>query len=138
MTSLISHTKQIPLNSGYYITLTDARSKFYFNAGTTDAPLMSTVSFSDPQQGNLSSIVGNQGGILRDHGVTLLSAGRVFRKVQIMASTNSVTVGGTDGVAGQVNAAGLTPSYGTGFIELPGTGGYSSGSGSYTPVARLG
>jgi hypothetical protein len=76
--------------------------------------------------------------MLRDHGVTLLSAGRVFRKVQVMMGTSSVTVGGTDGVAGMFNATNTTPSYATGFIELPGTGGYSSGSGNFTPVARLG
>ena len=76
--------------------------------------------------------------IFRDHGKTLLSSGRVFRKVQLMVSTNQVRVGGTDGVGGFVTATETTPSYLTGFIELPGTGDYSSGTGVPTPVARLG
>jgi hypothetical protein len=138
MTSLTSFTKQIPSNGGYYITLADIRSRFYYNAGTEAAPTMSTVMFTDPAQSSISTLIASQGGVLRDHGVTLLSSGRVFRKVQIMGPTGQVRTGGTDGVAGGVNASNTTPSYATGFIELPGTGGYSSGSGNYTQVARLG
>jgi hypothetical protein len=138
MTSLLSYTKQIPANGGYYVTLTDIRSRFYYNNGTEAAPQLSTVNFTAGNQGGVSSVIAVAGGMLRDHGVTLLSSGRVFRKVQVMCSTNQVRVGGSDGVGGDVNASYTTPSYGTGFIELPGTGGYSSGSGNYTQVARLG
>lgn len=137
MSSLQSHTKQIPLNNGYYITLGDIRGEFYQNYGTDAAPLMSTINYSNPVQPQ-SSIIAAAGGTLRDHGVTLVSSGRVFRKVQVMAPTGPSYLAGTDGVAGNVSASGLTPSYLTGFIELPGTGGYSSGTGSVTAVARLG
>lgn len=138
MTSLQSFTKQVPANAGYYVTLTDIRSRFYYNVGTDAAPQMSTLSFTAGNQGGVSSVIAAAGGMLRDHGVTLLSSGRVFRKVQVMCSTNQVRVGGTDGVGGDVNATNTTPSYGTGFIELPGTGGYSSGGANFTQVARLG
>ena len=40
MTSLISQTKQIPANAGYYITLKDATAKLYANTGDDSAPVM--------------------------------------------------------------------------------------------------
>jgi hypothetical protein len=142
MTSLISATKQIPLNSGYYITVgslagaTGAAAKFYVNAGTDDLPNISANIYATSSV--TSTFMNAAGaGIFRDMGKTLRSSGRVFRKVQLLTSTNSVTNLGTDGVGG-VDTAPFN--YLTGYIELPGTGaqGYSSGTGSFSPVARLG
>jgi hypothetical protein len=139
MTSLTSYIKQIPLNNGYYINVGDCRTTFYQNNGTDEAPLISSNTLATSTLMNITSNLQTPGNtIFRDHGKTLLSSGRVFRKVQLMVSTNQVRVGGTDGVGGFVNATETTPSYFTGYVELPGTGGYSSGSGSYTPIARLG
>lgn len=138
MSSLQKNLKQVPGNAGYYINVasvvpSQAGATFYYNAGTEAAPLISTnaACFS----GGTSTILKAAGSaVFRDHGKTLLSSGRVFRKVQLMMSTPTVT----EGVSGGAYVSGANPGYFTGYIELPGTGGYSSGSGSYTPVARLG
>jgi hypothetical protein len=136
MTSLISATKQIPLNAGYYIPVADCRATFYVNAGTDDLPNISANIYAVSSV--TSTLVATAGaGVFRDMGKTLRSSGRVFRKVQLLTSTNSVTNLGTDGVGG-IDTAPFN--YLTGYIELPGTGaqGYSSGTGNFTPVARLG
>jgi hypothetical protein len=63
-------------------------------------------------------------------GKTLVSSNRTFRKVQLLSAQAA-----TEGVAG----ADVAPTnYLTAYIELPGQHGVSSGSGSFTPVARLG
>jgi len=143
MSSLQKTLKQTAAQGGYYITVGDCRRTFYYNAGTDAAPLLSTNLAS--LSSNISSVLAGAGtGVFRDHGKTLLSSGRVFRKVQLMVSTGSVAFGalnavasGTDGVSGTAYASTNNPGYFTGYIELPGQGGYSSG-GAFTPVARLG
>ena len=136
MTSLQSGLKQIPANAGYYIPVADCRTTFYVNNGTSDAPSFGqSISTLSSAGAVVSSLIASSGaGVMRDMGQTLLSSTRVFRKVQILRSTLSVVNGGTDGVAGNSTTPGA---YLTGYIELPGTGGYSSGYG-FTPVARLG
>jgi hypothetical protein len=138
MTSLQKNLKQIPGNAGYYVTLASvagAQPTFYYNAGTDAAPLISTNMAC--LSSNVSTFLKAPGAIFRDHGKTLLSSGRVFRKVQLMVSTNTVVNGGTDGVSGPAYASTNNPGYFTGYIELPGQGGSSSGF-LGTPVARLG
>ena len=128
--------KQTPRGSGYYISVGDMRTKFYYNVGTDAAPLISTNIYG--LSSATSSYMATAGGaVLRDHGKTLVSSGRVFRKVQLLVSTNNVVAGGSDGVAGADTAP---TNFLTGYIELPGAGGSASGlsGSSYTPVARLG
>lgn len=145
MTSLLSYTKQVPLNAGYYINVGDCRLRFYQNNGTDADIKMSTNVYA--LSTNSASVAGNSvtvvstllaspgSAVFRDHGKTLVSTGRVFRKVQLMVSTNSVfPATGTDGVGGLDNAP---VNYLTGYIELPGQG-TGSGTGAATPVARLG
>jgi len=145
MTSLLSYTKQIPLNAGYYINVGDCRTTFYQNNGVGDDVKMSTNVYAQSTNatvvdGNgttvISTLLGAPGSaVFRDHGKTLVSAGRVFRKVQLMVSTNSVWPElGTDGVGGLDNSP---VNYLTGYIELPGQG-TGSGTNVPTPVARLG
>jgi hypothetical protein len=139
MTSLTSYTKQIPANAGYFIkvgTITSAANTttFYQNNGTDDLPLISANVYA------LSSVTStlltvNGSAVFKDMGKTLMSSGRTFRKVQLVVSTNSLMFGGTEGVGGVDNAP---TNYLTGYIELPGQHGQTSGSGSFTPVARLG
>jgi hypothetical protein len=146
MSSVRSQTKQIPSN-GYFITVGDVRNTFYQQTGTDALPRftqsLSTLSTSGKA---VSTLLSAAGGILRDHGKTLVSSGRVFRKVQVMTGTSSIQVGETDGVAGQgygVDALGTPSGYLTGYIELPGTGGTTSGvlpgtaAGQVALVARL-
>lgn len=137
MTSLQTSLKQVPLNAGYYIPVADCRTTFYVNSGTEAAPsfVSGLSSLSSAGKGVSTLIAGNgTGSVFRDMGKTLLSSTRVFRRVQLLSATSSLVNGGTDGVAGNSTAPG---EYLTGYIELPGTGGYSSGY-AFTPVARLG
>jgi hypothetical protein len=142
--------KQLQRNNGYYINVADSRTTFYQNNGTDFVPLISS---SQLVAGNVSTLLQVAGrAIFRDHGKTLTSSGRVFRKVQLMVSTGQVYAslggvqsggvisGGTDGIAGSDNLSlqpNSPPNFLTGYIELPGLG---TGSGviACTPVARLG
>ncbi len=130
MTSLISGLKQIPASQGYFINVADMRTTFYQNNGTDDLPLISANVYArSTTTSQLSTIFATGGNaILKDMGKTLMSSGRTFRKVQLAIS--SVT---TEGVGGIDSAP---TNYLTGYIELPGQQGISSGF--FTPVARLG
>ena len=133
MTSLLTSTKQIPANAGYYINVGDCSGSCFGNLGTNDAPQFSVGAFTSSVStvGLFNSLVAPGTAVFRDHGVTLVSTGRVFRKVQLLAPNAESSEGVTQ-------VPGSNPvSYLTGYIELPGTGGKSSGS-TFTPVARLG
>lgn len=135
MTSLISQTKQIPANAGYYITVSSCLTSIYCNTGTDELPSISTMTGALAAAG-VSTLVNAPGAVLKDMGKTLVSSGRVFRKVQVVANTSAAVVPGKE--TGGVGGVDVAPTaYITGFIELPG----QHGSGGYyapTPVARLG
>jgi hypothetical protein len=135
MTSLISVTKQIPANAGYYITVGSCLTSIYCNKGTDELPQISTMTGALGAAG-VSTLVSAAGAVLKDMGKTLVSSGRVFRKVQVVANTTGAPV--PNDVTGGVGGVDVAPTaYITGFIELPG----QHGSGGYyapTPVARLG
>ena len=84
----------------------------------------------------LSSINGAGAGLLKDMGRTVISAGRTFRKVQLVV--NAARSGGTNyalstnGVAGQINTTPLQD-FLTGYIEL----GFD-GTGPSAPVVPYG
>lgn len=84
----------------------------------------------------LSSINGAGAGILKDLGRTVVSAGRTFRKVQLVV--NSSRSGGTNyalstnGVAGQINTTPIQD-FLTGYIEF----GFE-GTGPSAPVVQYG
>jgi len=71
------------------------------------------------------------GGLLRDMGKTVVSAGRTFRKVQLM--TSSVSTGGVGGPAGLTTNPNVD--YLTGYIELGSGFNSVGGGGSFAPVA---
>lgn len=133
MTSLQTRIKQIPANDGYYITVAPVTNRFYVNIGTDAAPNISTNLWA--VSAPTSTIISQAGAIFRDMGKTLTSSGRVFRKVQLLVSSPL-----SEGIAGQPLSTTNPSDYLTGYIELPGTGGMSSGASNngYTPVARLG
>ena len=86
--------------------------------GTTPSKATSTI----------SSIA--QGGVLRDMGRTVVSAGRTFRKIQLMCSTVS-----TAGVGGPALGGTTVVDYLTAYIELA-SGLNSVGNGNtFAPVA---
>ena len=142
MTSLQKSIKQIPANLGYYINVGDCRDYYYQQNGTDAAPSLGTNAYAQstikfgPTAANICTLMQTAGSVIfKDMGKTLLSSSRVFRKVQLMTSTNSLVNGGTSGVGG----VDVSPTnYLTGYIELPGTGGAQSGVVAVTPVARLG
>jgi hypothetical protein len=70
------------------------------------------------------------GGLLRDMGKTVVSAGRTFRKIQLMTST--VSTGGVAGPAGVTTNPNVD--YLTGYIEL-GSGFNGTGNSNPAPVA---
>jgi hypothetical protein len=83
-----------------------------------------------------SSVSGAGAGILKDLGKQVLSAGRVFRKVQLVVRNAAGTPNAgasTFGVAGGVSATAANQDFLTGYIEL----GYE-GTGPATPVAQYG
>jgi len=135
--------KQLPAQGGYYINVADARTTFYQNTGSDAAPAFGqSVSTMSSSGAYVSTLVATPGaGIFRDHGKTLLSSGRVFRKVQLQIS--SATTSGVGGLATTTGSTGNS-GYLTGYIELPGSGNWNSGLTSnagavtFTPVARLG
>jgi hypothetical protein len=133
MTSLTSYTKQIPANAGYYINVADCRTSFYANTGSDEAPTMAANVYANSSiTSTYMATAGNA--IFKDMGKTLVSASRVFRKVQLVVNTGFVVSGGTSGVGGVDNSP---VNYLTGYIELPGQHGSGSTTGA-TPVARLG
>jgi hypothetical protein len=71
------------------------------------------------------------GSVLRDMGKSVVSSGRLFRKVQLLVST--VSTGGVDGTSGNSYPA---TDYLTGYIELPNAAG-GGGMALPAPVAYL-
>ncbi len=144
MTSLQTRIKQVDVEQGYYMPLSSLQGIIYaFTPGTGAGGSFAQGSFSTaswcqlgtsgPGNPYLSSINGAAKGILKDMGKTVVSAGRTFRKIQLVNSGGTTYVS-TNGVAGQ-NGAGTTPvqDYLTGFIEL----GFD-GQGTPAPVAVFG
>lgn len=140
MSSTQVRPKILGVGTGYFIAVGNnsgsatsaVASKVLVNTGTDSLPSFSTNIYAC--SGPTSTVV-NTGGIMKDLGKTLVSSGRVFRKVQLLISSS--TTAGVGGIA-----AGNTPyapEYLTGFIELPGAGvGSGAPLGALAAVARLG
>jgi hypothetical protein len=143
MTSLQTRIKQIDTEQGYYMPLSSLQNIVYaftpgsgaggsFAQGSFSTASWATTFYNGKANPYLSSINGAATGLLRDMGKTVVSAGRTFRRVQLLQ--NGTAFVSTGGVAGQT-AAGTTPvqEYLTGFIEL----GFD-GAGTPAPVAVFG
>jgi hypothetical protein len=143
MTSLQTRIKQIDTEQGYYMPLSSLRDIIYaftpgsgaggsFAQGSFSTASWATLSYNGKGNPYLSSLNSAGAGLLRDMGKTVVSAGRTFRRVQLLQ--NGANFVSTGGVAGQ-NGAGTTPvqDYLTGFIEL----GFD-GAGTPAPVAVFG
>ena len=142
MTSLQTRIKQVDVEQGYFMPLSSLQNIVYaFTAGSGAGGSFAQGSFSTASwatlfyngKGNpyLSSISGAAAGLLKDMGKTIVSAGRTFRKVQLMQNT-AATVS-TGGVAGASPGTNPVQDYLTGFIEL----GFD-GAGTPAPVAVFG
>lgn len=132
MTSIPSFIKQIPVDGRNFIPVSSLAYPGGINAYNELTNTFATAAWSGngqtPGGGSVytSSINGPGAGKLRDMGKTVVSSGRAFRKVQLIAPIPS-----TFGVAGQSEAQAPTSDYLTGYIEL----GWE-GQGSPAPVAR--
>lgn len=137
MTSIGNRIKQIDVEQGYYMPLSSLSGVVYaftpgsgaggsFAQGSFSTASWATTTYNGKPNPYLSSINGVAAGLLKDMGKTVVSAGRTFRKVQLVLPQNTTAAAGgagtyvsTGGVGGQ-NGAGSTPvqDYLTGFIEL--------------------
>lgn len=149
MPSIGSAIKQTNTDTGFYMPLSSLQNVIYaftpgsgaggsFAQGTLSTASWATLTYNGKANPYLSSINGAGAGMLKDMGKTVVSAGRTFRKVQLVVSQGNAPFGNqaasTFGVGGQ-NGAGSTPvqDYLTGFIEL----GFE-GQGVPAPVAVFG
>jgi hypothetical protein len=140
MTSIPAFLKQIPTDARNFIPVSSLAYAGGINALNTTSGVLTTATWAgagrapgatgDGGQGTryTSSINAPGAGKLRDMGKTYVSAGRVFRKVQLVVPNTQLT--STFGVQGDQNT---TPNqdYLTGYIEL----GWE-GAGWPAPVAR--
>jgi hypothetical protein len=145
MTSLTRTTAQISRATGYYIPVSSivsvGNTGVIYNEPVVAANgLMSSFSTAAWAKTAAGGGVGSGGahtssllagaGLLKDMGVTLVSSGRTFRKIQLVYnSTNQSTFG----VGGPVGS-GVDDGYFTGYIEL----GFGEGGGAPAPVAAFG
>jgi len=138
MTSVPGHTKVRSVNNAYYVNVASLKGLLLQNNATTDAPSFVSTSwlapvFTNGALSSISSAITTPGAaFLRDCGKTLVSSGRVFRKVQLLGASVS-----TGGVLGPVGTLTDSNDYLTAYIELPGLDGIASG-GAPAPVARVG
>jgi hypothetical protein len=149
MPSIGNGIKQNATDGGFFMPLSSLQNVVYaftpgsgaggsFAQGSLSTASWATLTFNGKGNPYLSSINGAGAGMLKDMGKTVVSAGRTFRKVQLVVSQGNAPLGNqgvsTNGVGGQ-NGGGSTPvqDYLTGFIEL----GFE-GQGSPAPVAQFG
>jgi hypothetical protein len=158
MTSLLAGIKQNQADLGYFMPVSSLQGIVYaitngsgaggsfqqagFNtAGTATIQqaawcLPSVSPYNTNGNPYLSSINGAGAGLLKDMGRTVVSAGRTFRKVQLVV--NASRAGGTNfalstnGVAGAINTTPIQD-FLTGYIEL----GFD-GTGPSAPVVPYG
>ena len=141
MSAIPSYIKQIPTDARNFVpvsSLAYAGGINSYNESTKQFATATWAGAGGPAQGSVytSSINGPGAGKLRDMGKTLVSSGRVFRKVQLIVPgtiDGAATGAGaaTFGVAGQSGQVPPSTDYLTGYIEL----GWE-GNGTPAPVAR--
>ena len=138
MTSVPSYLKQIPSDSRNFVPISSLAYPGGINGLNEATATLSTAYWSGTGSGSgqatkdgtryTSSINGPGAGKLRDLGKTYQSAGRIFRKVQLIVYGLS-----TYGVAGRDDVTAPTDDFLTGYIELGWEGG---GANAPAPVAR--
>ena len=125
MTSVVSRTRQVSNDTGYFISISSCVNVIFTTPGGAPAPWASTG--TGATYGQLSTAVStvNRAGILyRDMGKTVVSSGAFFRKVQLVVpqgATTATQVGAgttsTFGVGGSAAVSGI-PDFYTGYVVL--------------------
>jgi hypothetical protein len=140
MTSVPAFLKQIPTDARNFVPVSSLAYPGGINSLNTTNGQLTTATWSGNGQGAGNGTAGGQGtrytssingpgaGKLRDMGKTLVSSGRVFRKIQLIVPNTQTT--STFGVEGNSPTTPNTD-YLTGYIEL----GWE-GAGTPAPVAR--
>ena len=136
MTSLLTSSRQISADSGFFIPVGNCRGLIYAYNPTAGVSTFSSAVWATINTSTAFYVSSAGAGVLRDLGKTVVSSARTFRKVQLLVSTPN-----TFGVAGLNPSSGYGgEDYLTGYIEL-GLGGSASGGaapGSIAPVAQYG
>jgi hypothetical protein len=142
MTSLFnSGLRQVDTNSGYFLPLSSLVGQVQQVNPTTGA--ITVASWATASSGRSASTLGAYTSLLRDSGKTVVSAGRTFRKIQVVGSAAGVTGGAGGAVAGAQSTFGVGGAaetsdgadYLTGYIEL----GFDGQSGAAPlPVVKYG
>lgn len=133
MTSLYgSKTRQVSTDAGFYIPLAPLIGAISAEPLVAGGPL-STASWCTLDSKFCSTVSTAGASLLKDMGKTLVSAGRTFRKIQVVRNSGTGSAS-TFGVAGN---SGTTPNedYLTGYIEL---GFEAQGGAAPTKVALFG
>ena len=123
--------KQVSLDNEFYIPIGNLTG-LIFAINTTNGQL-STASWANFGSRYLSSVNASGQGLLKDMGRPYVSAGRTFRRVQLVVPQSTGTVS-TGGVGGQSGTAPFQD-YLTGYIEV---GFAEAGTTTPTPVAKWG
>ena len=127
MSSVAASVRQISANNGYYINVATAVGKIYAYNPATGASTFSTALWAAVNTTAYGGAISTAGtALFKDMGKTVVSAGRTFRKVQLVTSTVS-----TFGVGG---SQGIDADYLTGYIEL----GFDGTTGRPAPFATYG
>ena len=116
MTSLYgSRIRQVSSDSGYYVPIGNLMGKISAEPLVAGGPL-STAAWAQTSKFTSTINAAGTGALLKDMGKTLVSAGRTFRKIQVVRNTGTGSAS-TFGVAGDSST---TPNqdYLTGYIEL--------------------
>lgn len=123
--------KTASMDNEYYIPVGNLTGLIFALNTTTNQ--LSTASWANFGSRYLSSVNAAGQGILKDCGRPYVSAGRTFRRVQLVIpqSTGTVSTNGVNGAAGTVP----TQDFLTGYIEV---GFPESGAATPTPVAKWG
>ena len=120
--------RTVSMDNEFYMPIADCSAKIFALNATTGA--LSVASWTTPYANNVNAA---GAGLLKDLGKSYISAGRTFRRVQLVIPQGTKTTS-TFGVAG---AAGTSPGadYLTGYIEV----GFDAASGAGpTPVVKWG
>jgi hypothetical protein len=129
MTSLLTSSRQVSNDSGYYIPVGNCAGKI-FSYNNTTGLVGAATAWATTGVSTAFYVSSAGAGILRDMGKTVVSSGRTFRKVQLVLSTPN-----TFGVGGPAPTTSVGEDYLTGYIEL-GISGLAYGT--VAPVAAYG
>ena len=132
MSSVLRAQRIVSLDNEFYIPIASATGLIF--ALNTSNSQLSTASWANFGSRYLSSVNGAGAGLLKDMGRPFVSAGRTFRRVQLVVPQSTYTVS-TGGVQGGAPGTNPNQDFLTGYIEV----GFSESSASQpAPFAKWG